>query len=144
MSETNSEKLTRLRKGKAEAEQAQAETREAAEIACLEVEEKLRASGAKLNVDFSVVFDPDLGPDGVIAVQLGSDLAFRKFLDVAVSADGLAPAADMYDFVAPALVHPTAEKYAEIVRTRGGLANRACDALTSLHRVRGKKIEGKF
>ncbi len=142
--ETPAEKLSRLRKEKATREADQVATREAAEIECLELESKFSADGSKLGVDFAMVFDPDLGSDGIIVVKLGSDLAFRKFVDATVSADGLASATDMYDFTAPAVAHPTAEAYAAIVRARGGLANRACDALSSLHRIRSKKIEGKF
>ncbi len=142
--ETSAEKLSRLRSEKAMREAAQVETREAAEIECLELESKFSADGSKLGVDFAMVFDPDLGTDGIIVVKLGSDLAFRRFVDATVSASGLASAADMFEFVGPAVVHPTQERYAELVRSRGGLANRACDALSSLHRVSGKKIAGKF
>ncbi len=142
--ESNAEKLARLRAEKATREAAQTETREAAEIECLELESKFSSELGKLGVDFAMVFDPDLGSDGIIVVKLGSDLAFRRFVDATVSASGLASSADMYEFVAPAVVHPTQEQYAALVRARGGLANRACDALSSLHRIRGKKIEGKF
>ncbi len=142
--ETTAEKLARLRGEKASRDAAQAETREAAEIACLELESKLTAEGGKLGVDFAIVFDPDLGSDGIIAVKLGADLAFRKFIDATVAAEGLASAADQYDFTAPAVIHPTREVYATIVRARSGLAGRAADALCSLHRIRGKKIDGKF
>ncbi len=142
--ESNAEKLARLRAEKATREAAQTETREAAEIECLELESKFSSELGKLGVDFAMVFDPDLGSDGIIVVKLGSDLAFRRFVDATVSASGLADASAMYEFVAPAVVHPTQEQYAALVRARGGLANRACDALSSLHRIRGKKIEGKF
>ncbi len=142
--ETTADKLARLRKEKSDREVAQTETREAAEVECLELESKFSSELGKLGVDFAMVFDPDLGSDGIIVVKLGADLAFRRFVDATVSAEGLAPAAAMYEFVAPAVVHPTQDKYAELVRKRGGLASRACDALASLHRVRGKRIEGKF
>lgn len=142
--ETRTEKIARLRADKAERDAAQAATREEAEIACLELEAKFAAEGGKLGVDFAIVFDPDLGPDGIIVVKLGADLAFRKFIDATVAAEGLASAAEQYDFTAPAVVHPTREAYATIVRARSGLGGRTADALCSLHRIRGKKIDGKF
>ncbi len=141
--ETVEAKIARKRADKAKREQAQANVRDIAELACLELEEKFSETGT-LGVDFAIVFDPDLGADGIIVVKLGSDLAFRRFVDATVSAEGLASVTDMHEFVAPAVVHPTQEAYATLVRARGGLANRACDALSSLHRIRGKKIEGKF
>ena len=141
---TNTDKLTRLRAAKALRAAAAVETREAAEIECLELEEKFSADGSRMGVDFAIVFDPDLGSEGIIVLKLGADLAFRRFVDETVSADGLASATGMYEFTAPAVVHPAPELYAALIRKRGGLANRACDALSSLHRVSGKKIEGKF
>jgi hypothetical protein len=142
--ETSAEKLKRLRAEKAERELLQVATREASEIAALELESKFAAELGKLGVDFAMVVDPDLGESGIIVVKLGADLAFRRFVDATVAAEGLASAAEMYEFTAPAVVHPTAETYASIVRSYGGLASRTCDALASLHRVRSKKIEGKF
>ena len=142
--ESGADKLARLRDAKATREAAQAATREASEIEVLELEEKFSTELGKLGVDFAMVHDPDMGSDGIIVVKLGSDLAFRKFVDATVASEGLANAAEMYAFTAPAVVHPSREKYTEIVRARSGLANRTCDALSSLYRVRGKKIEGKF
>ncbi len=142
--ETTAEKLARLRAEKATREAAQVEVREVAELAALELESKFSEGGKRLGVDFAMVYDPDLGADGIIVVKLGADLAFRRFVDATVASEGGASAADMYEFVAPAVIHPTVEAYATLVRARGGLANRACDALASLHRIRSKKIEGKF
>ncbi len=142
--ETNAEKLARLRAEKAEREAAQVATREAAELASLELESKFSEGGKKLGVDFAMVYDPDLGPDGIIVVKLGADLAFRRFVDASTASETGASITDMYEFVAPAVVHPTVDAYASIVRARSGLANRACEALASLHRIRGKRIEGKF
>lgn len=116
----------------------------AADVACLELEAKLAAEHGKEGVDFAIVFDPDLGDDGLIAVKLGSDLAFRKYIDAVSTAEGGVDAENLFHFTAAALVHPSVEQYTQIIRRRGFLANRTADALASLHRVRAKKIEGKF
>ncbi len=142
--ETSEEKLARLRKEKATREKAMGETRGAAELAELELESKFSADGSKLGVDFAMVVDRDLGPDGIIVVKLGADLAFRRFVDATVAANGSTSAADMFDFTAPAVVHPAPDAYAQLVRKRSGLADRTCNALTSLHRLKSSKIEGKF
>jgi hypothetical protein len=142
--ETNEAKLARLRKEKADRAKEMADTRDAAELAELELESRFSADGGKLGVDFAMVVDRDLGPDGIIVLKLGADLAFRKFVDATMAASGSPSAADMFDFTAPAVVHPAPDAYAKLVRQRSGLADRACNALTSLHRLKASKIDGKF
>lgn len=142
--ETKADKLERLRREKADRAKEMSEIRDAAELAELELESKFSAEGGKLGVDFAMVVDRDLGPDGIIVLKLGADLAFRKFVDATMTSQGSPSAADMFDFTAPAVAHPTQDVYAKLVRLRSGLADRACNALTSLHRLKSSKIEGKF
>lgn len=144
VAELLAEEKAELLKEHAQRAEAHALERTKAEVACLRLEKKLAAELGREGVDFAIVFDPDLGEDGLIAVKLGADLAFRKYLDAVTTTDGGVEPEALFHFVAPALVHPTQERYTEIVRRRGFLANRAADALASLHRVQAKKREGKF
>jgi len=142
--ETKAEKRARLLKERADREKAMAELREEAELAELELESKFSKELGKLGVDFAMVVDRDLGPEGIIVLKLGSDTKFRKFVDTTVSSSGSPSAADMAEFVTEAVVHPDPETYAKLARFRSGLVDRACNALTSLHRLKASKIEGKF
>lgn len=143
--ETPQDKNARLRKEKAGRQKEADDRRIAGENLCLELEAKYEAEYGPINVAFAMVFEPLFGVDGIIVVKPGSDLNFRRYCDAVVSAaDADTDPIEVFNFVAPALVYPTAEKFAELNRTRGRLTNRAADALQQLHGVKQKKIEGKF
>ncbi len=142
--ETPAEKVARLRKEQDDVEQAEADAKVSAEIEGLEIEARFRAELGKKGVDFAIV-DATAYGDGFIVVKLGSDLSFRKYVDaVHVASPGAPTAADVFSFVAPAVVHPSQDQFAAIVRKRGRLSGRAADALASLHGVANKVAEGKF
>lgn len=141
--ETTAQKIARMRADKLKRHESYAETDEAAQLEGLELEEKFTKELGRLGVAFAMV-DATEQQEGFIVVKLGSDLSFRAYVDAVTVAEGSPPAADLYAFVGPCVVHPTLEQYADIVRRKGFIANRAADALASLHGTRKKKVEGKF
>ncbi len=142
--ETKEEKLVRLRGEQDASEQAEKDRQADAEIEGLELEARFRAELGKKGVDFAIVDATTYG-DGFIVVKLGSDLAFRKYVDAVHTASPGAPdSADVFAFVAPAVVHPAPAEFAAMVRKRGRLSGRTADALASLHGVASKVAEGKF
>lgn len=142
--ETKEAKRARLRKEQDDAEQAEKDRLEDAEIEGLELEAKFRTELGKKGVDFAIV-DASAYGEGFIVVKLGADLAFRKYVDAVHTASPGAPnSADVFAFVAPSVVHPSPDEFAAMVRKRGRLSGRAADALASLHGVAAKVAEGKF
>ncbi len=141
--ETTEAKRARLRAEKDERDQAAKDAKSAAELEGLELEARFAKELGKLGVDFAMV-DASVYGEGFVVVKLGSDLNWRKYVDAVSKSEANPAAEDVFAFTAPAVVHPTAERYAEIVRKRGRLAGRAADALASLHGVAGKVTEGKF
>lgn len=141
--ETTAQKAARLRSEKTKRDEAYAVADEAAQLEGLELEARFTEELGRPGVAFAMV-DATGQEEGFIVVKLGSDLAFRKYVDAVSNAEGSVDAAELYAFVGPCVVHPSQEQYAEIVRRKGFLANRAAEALASLHGTRKKKLEGKY
>lgn len=129
----------------AKAERLRARDVEAVELEVqgLELEAKYEETLGPIGIAFAMV-DATAHGQGFIVLKLGEDLAFRKYLDAAATADGLPDAAEIASFVNPCVVYPDAETYAGIVRSRGFIANRCSEALGALHGIQQKKIAGKF
>lgn len=140
--ESTLEKLARLRSEKSAREAAFAEADAAFELLELELDAKYAQELGRRGVDWAMVSEAKAGV--LVIVKLGTDLAFRKYIDAVHEAEGGVDAADLFAFVSPCIVYPTQQEYAEIVRARGFIANRCADAVASLHLVRQKKVEGKF
>jgi hypothetical protein len=136
------EKAGRLRRERAEREAAYAASDAAFELRELELDAKYSAEIGRRGVDWAMVSEAKANV--LVIVKLGSDLAFRAYIDAVTTTEGGVDAADLFAFVAPCVVHPGQQEYAEIVRARGFIANRCADAVSSLHLVRQKKVEGKF
>jgi hypothetical protein len=141
--ETTAQKIARMRAEKLKRQETYAAADEAAQLEGLELEDRFTKELGRLGVAFAMV-DATEQQEGFIVVKLGSDLAFRAYVDAVTVGEGSPAAADLYAFVGPCVVHPTLEEYAEIVRRKGFIANRAAEALASLHGTRKKKIDGKF
>lgn len=144
MTEENAQqKLARLRDEKRKREEQIAQADEAFELRELELDDEMSQKLGRRGADWALVSDKPTGT--LVVVKRGADLSFRKYVDAIHAADekGI-PSSDLYDFTAPCVVLPSSQEYAELVRKHGFIANRAAQAVASLHGVREKKLEGKF
>lgn len=134
----HADKLAALREAKQKREEAAREAAELRELEVLELEEKFTADLGARGVQFEIVETVE----GPIVVKLGESVLHTRFQD-AVSKDKINDATvDQYVF--PCIVHPTKEKYREIVGRRPALALRCASALSTLFGAKDATDAGKF
>jgi hypothetical protein len=127
-------KLAEARKAKEERQKAREGDAEARELAILELEEKLEAEHGARGVMFEIV-DTVEGP---IAVKLGEAVLHTRFQQSKMTD------AELDEYVRPCVVHPSKEKYLEIVGRRPAIALRCASALATLFGVKADVDSGKF
>jgi hypothetical protein len=128
------EKLAAARAAKETRQNAAKEAAAAKELALLELEERLEKEHGARGAFFEM-FDTVEGP---VAVKLGEAVLHTRF-----QASKMEPS-DLHDYVHPCVVHPSKEKYVEIVDRRPAIAQRAALALATLYGVKANEDAGKF
>lgn len=141
--ETTVQKIARLTAEKAKRAEAYAEADAEAKLAGLELEERFTKELGRAGVAFAMV-DATEQEEGFIVVKPGTDLSFRAYIDAVTTAEGAPDAATIHAFVAPCVVHPSPEAFADLSRRKGFLGFRCAEALSSLHGTRKKRLEGKY
>lgn len=136
------ERAAQLRQEQADREAADKDAEEEFQLQELELVARFAKSHGRQGVDWAMVSDARFRL--AVVVKLGSDLAFRKYIDAVNASEGGVDATELYNFVAPCVVHPSQEEYADIARTRGFIANRCAEALSALHGTRQKTQNAKF
>ena len=131
------ERLAAARAEKAKREEARQAERNAAELAKLELEEKLEKElGGPLGRAFAIVDVSELG-EGHVAVKLGLDVLWNTFKASKMSV------ADVDAFVAPCVAHPSVDEYRAIIRRRPYIADRCAAALAKLYGADADEKAGK-
>ncbi len=128
------EKLVAARAAKDAREKSKAEAAQARELESLELEEKYDKELGPRGAFFEIV-DTIEGP---IVLKLGEAVLHTRFSESKVTA------ADIHEYVYPCVVHPTKEKYLEIVGRRPALALRCANALATLYGAKANADAGKF
>lgn len=137
MSEQNEKvDVDELRKRKEEREKLREKARKAREAEVLQLEDRFETDLGPRGSAFEIVDSGELG-EGCIVVKLGEEVLWKRF-----SASKMNPE-DVEQFVKPLVVHPSREKYDEIVGRRGALAIRCAHALATLYGVKLEANAGK-
>jgi hypothetical protein len=130
------EKLAAARKAKEERDAARAAKREEAELAVLELEAKYEKELGPRGVDFEIV-DTVEGP---IVVKLGEAVLHTRFQ----SKGDKYTDADVFDYVDPCVVHPSKEKFREMIGRKPVFAVRCASALATLFGAKSDEDNSKF
>lgn len=130
----------RLAARRAEQEKRDAEARDARELAELELfdlrDRFERETGGKVNQAFVIVDATELG-EGYVVIKLGPNVLWKTFQASKMNI------VDMDQFVVPCLLHPSAEKYRDIVHRRELIADTCTRALANLYGFKAKVTEEK-
>lgn len=129
------ERLVAARAAKEKKEVAAREAAEARELEVLELEVKLEAELGPRGAFFEIVSTLE----GPIAVKLGEAVLHTRFQAAKDITDTV-----LHDYVFPNVVHPSKEKYLEIVGRRPALALRCASALATLYGLKANDDAGKF
>ncbi len=131
------ERLAKAREAKAKREAKAQQDREAAELARLELEERLEAQlGGPVGRAFAIVDASEIG-EGHIAVKLGEDVLWNAFKASKMNV------VDVDAFVTPCVVHPTVDDFRKIVKRRPFIADRCATALAALYGAEATATAGK-
>lgn len=127
-------RLARARRAAEEREKARLEAAEDRELEVLELEARFTAELGERGSQFEIV--PTI--EGAIVVKLGPSVLQKKFNSAKNTSD-----ADVHDFVSPCVVHPSVERYTEIVDRRPGIAWDCALALQKLFHGKDEAATGK-
>lgn len=127
-------KLVAARAAKEAKEAARAEAAAERELEVLELEEDLEKKHGPRGSYFEIVETAE----GPIAVKLGEGVLHTRFAESKVTPT------DIHDYVFPCVVHPSREKYLEIVGRRPAVALRCANALASLYGAKASADAGKY
>lgn len=128
------ERLAAAREAKEKKDAARAEAAAARELEALDLESKLEGELGPRGEHFEIVETVE----GPIAVKLGEGILHTRFQASKVTDT------DIHDYVFPCVVHPSKEKYLEIVGRRPGIALRCANALATLYGAKAQAEAGKY
>ncbi|MBX3218919.1 MAG: hypothetical protein KF795_00285 [Labilithrix sp.] len=133
MSDTT-DRLAAARAAKEAKEIAAREAAAARELEVLELDGRLEQELGPRGAYFEIVETLE----GPIAVKLGEAVLHTRFQASKIQD------ADVHEYVFPNVVHPSKEKYLEIVGRRPGVALRCANALATLYGAKANGEAGKF
>jgi len=137
-----SDRIAELREAKAKRDAAREEKEEKAnELEYLELEAKFDAELGPRGRAFEIINATSLG-EGFIVLKLGSGILWRNFEKALQKKDGPS-VVDVESLIIPNLVHPSPEKYRQIVMDRPFVADRCASALGDLYGVKAEHDKGK-
>jgi hypothetical protein len=128
------DRLAAARVAKEAKDVAAREAAAARELEVLELETRLEKELGPRGAYFEIVETLE----GPIAVKLGEAVLHTRFQASKIQD------ADVHEYVFPSVVHPTKEKYLEIVGRRPGVALRCANALATLYGAKANADAGKF
>ncbi len=135
MSDDARTKLAAARQRAEERAAARKVEEERLELEVLELEERLeRELGAK-----GVMYEVLATSEGPVAVKLGESVLHTRF----TATQPKTTDADVYNFVAPCVAHPSVEKFTEIIGRRPGVAWDAALLLQRLFHAKSEVLAGK-
>jgi hypothetical protein len=108
-----------------------------AKIEGLKLEEKYEAELGPVGVEFQMVDASELG-EGFVVLRRGEEVLWKRYMASKKSAT------DTHELVMPCVVHPTKEKFLELIGRRAHIEERCAFAIGTLHGVKMKEEEGKF
>lgn len=129
------DRLAAARLRKQLAEEKKAKDAKLRELAFLELEAKLEEEYGTRGLEFEV-FDTLAGP---LAIRRGEAVYHTRFAAIEDPTQ-----ADLHEYVAPCVVHPSKEKFLKMVDDHPVLYLRAANALATLYGAKSKADAGKF
>lgn len=133
------DRRTQLVAAKAERERKRIEEKDALELELLELEEKYESELGPVGRKFLILDLTELG-EGFVVLKQGETVVYKRYSEAKNKTDK-----EVEEYVLPCLVHPTTEKFLEIVNTRYPEVLYRC--AHAVNRLFGKKSEddmGKF
>lgn len=134
--ETDDEKLARMRARQAEREAEQVRARRAAELERFDLLEKYERELGKEGVDFFIYDATKMGL-GFFVLKRGDALRWQVFLESKMTP------ADRYDFIEGCVVHPAKEVYQAARASRPGIDIVLGNELGKLYGFHARDLEGK-
>jgi len=129
------ERVAKLREAKEKREKERADRAEQLELEELELEERLEREHGERGKAFEIVSTID----GPVAVKLGDSSQHKRITKAKEITDK-----EIHAFVFPNVVHPSKEKYLELVARRPEIAGRCGHALFALFGAKEKDDQGKY
>lgn len=127
-------KLAAAREAKAKRDEEALAKAEAAELALLELEERLTDELGPRGEEFEIVETPD----GLVAIKLGDSLLHKRFSNSKCTDE------DVFAYVDPCVVHPSTEAFRAMAGKRPAIVVRCASALASLFGAKDAADAKKF
>jgi hypothetical protein len=111
--------------------------RKASRIEGLKLEAKFEEERGAIGAEFQIVDASELG-EGFIVLRRCEEVLWKRYMGSKQTPG------DQHDLVMPCVLHPSKERYLEIIARRAYIEDRCANAIGSLQGVRVRHEEGKF